>query len=77
MRCNCHFNHFRDCDRFWDDLMFGRCRRRHRDCDDCCCRRKHDHDCNDCCCRRKHDHDCNDCRCRRRHDRDCDDCRNW
>ena len=30
-------NNFRDCDRFWDDLMFGRCR--HRDCDDRRCRR--------------------------------------
>ena len=35
----------RDCNRFWDDLMFGRCRR--RDCDDCGCRRKRDCDCDD------------------------------
>ena len=37
---------FRDCDRFWDDLMF--CRRRHRDCDDRRCRRDHNCDCNEC-----------------------------
>lgn len=54
MRCNCHFNRFRDCGRFWDDLMFCRCR--HRDCDDRRCRR--DCDCDDCRRRRKHDRDC-------------------
>ncbi|EOO11911.1 hypothetical protein IG9_05759 [Bacillus cereus HuA2-9] len=32
MRDDCRFENFRDCDRFWDDLMFGR--RRHRDFDD-------------------------------------------
>ena len=43
----------RDCNRFWDDLMFGRCRR--RDCDDCRCRRKRDCDCDDCRRNRKRD----------------------
>ena len=38
-------NNFRDCDRFWDDLMFGRCR--HRDCDDRRCRRDRDCDCDE------------------------------
>ena len=71
MRCNCHGRHFRDCNRFWDDLMF--CRRRHRDCDDCRCRQKHD--CDDCRRRQKHDCDCDDCRRRQKHDRD--DCREW
>ncbi|CAH2465710.1 hypothetical protein [Bacillus cereus] len=42
MGCNGNFRHFRDCNRFWDDLMF--CRRRHRDFDDCCCRRDRDCD---------------------------------
>ncbi|WP_392388008.1 MULTISPECIES: hypothetical protein [Bacillus cereus group] len=42
MGCNGDFRHFRDCDRFWDDLMF--CRRRHRDCDDRRCRRDRDCD---------------------------------
>ena len=37
MRCNCHFNRFRDCDD-------RRCRR-DCDCDDCRRRRKHDCDC--------------------------------
>ncbi|WP_439876104.1 hypothetical protein ACSLGG_12165 [Bacillus mycoides] len=59
MGCNGDFRRFRDCDRFWDDLMF--CRRRHRDCDDRRCRRDRDRDC-----------DCDECRRRRNHDRDCD-----
>ncbi|MEK5251817.1 hypothetical protein MKX66_30540 [Bacillus sp. FSL R9-9530] len=41
MGCNCRFDNFRDCGRFWDDLMFGR--RRHRDFNDCRCRNHHDH----------------------------------
>ncbi len=55
MSCNCHGRHFRDCNRFWDDLMF--CRRRHRNCDDCRCRQKHDCDCDDCRRRHQHKHD--------------------
>ncbi len=54
----------RDCNRFWDDLMFGRCRR--IDCDDCGCRRK-----------RKRDCDCDDCRRNRKRDDDDDKCRKW
>jgi hypothetical protein len=42
MGWNSNFRNFRDCDRFWDDLMFGR--RRHRDCDDRRCRRDRDRD---------------------------------
>ncbi len=49
----------RDCNRFWDDLMFGRCRR--RDCDDCGCRRKRDCDCDDCRRNRKRDDDDDKC----------------
>ncbi len=26
MRNTCHCGHFQDCNKFWDDLMFGRCR---------------------------------------------------
>ena len=48
-------NNFRDCDRFWDDLMFGRCR--HRDCDDRRCRRDRDCDCDECRRRRNHERD--------------------
>ncbi|MDR2994137.1 hypothetical protein ACQKN7_07280 [Bacillus cereus] len=55
MGCNCNFRHFRNCNRFWDDLMF--CRRRHRDCDECRCKR---------------DRDCDKCRRKCNHDRDCD-----
>ncbi|MES5930012.1 hypothetical protein QCI77_29290 [Bacillus cereus group sp. MG9] len=56
MGCNNNFRHFRDCDRFWDDLMFGR--RRDRDCDDRRCRRDRDCDCDEC--RRRRDHDRDD-----------------
>ena len=59
-------NNFRDCDRFWDDLMFGRCR--HRDCDDRRCRRDRDYDCDECRRRRNHERD---------RDHDHDDRRNW
>lgn len=27
-----------NCNSFWDDLMFGRCRCKRRDCDECCCK---------------------------------------
>lgn len=60
MGTNCRCRHFRDCNRFWDDLMFGRCRR--RDCDECCCRRKRHCDCDDCRCNRKRDDDDDKCR---------------
>ncbi|MGE7884835.1 hypothetical protein [Bacillus sp. NPDC094077] len=43
MGCNGNFRRFRDCGRFWDDLMF--CRRRHRDCDECRRKRNRDRDC--------------------------------
>ncbi|MDZ5609020.1 hypothetical protein U2I54_18610 [Bacillus pseudomycoides] len=65
MRCNCHFNHFRDCGRFWDDLVFGRCIRRHRDFNNCRCRHHRDHHDD-----HHRDHD------RRRRHHDCDD-RDW
>ena len=55
MGCNGNFRHFRDCDRFWDDLMF--CRRRRRDFDDCRCRRDRDCDCDECRRRRNQHHD--------------------
>ncbi|EOO73796.1 hypothetical protein COJ42_22560 [Bacillus cereus] len=64
MGCNCNLRHCRDCNRFWDDLMF--CGRRHRDCDDRRCRRDRDCDCDECRRRRNHDHD-----------RDHDDRRDW
>lgn len=64
MRDDCRFENFRDCDRFWDDLMFGR--RRHRDFDDRRCRRDRDCDCDECRRRRNHDRD-----------RDFDDRRDW
>ncbi|MEX0135308.1 hypothetical protein MRBLBA71_001928 [Bacillus nitratireducens] len=64
MGCNCNFRRSRDCDRFWDDLMF--CRRRHRDCDDRRCRRDRDCDCDECRRKRNHDRDC-----------DCDNRREW
>lgn len=40
----------RDCNRFWDDLMFGRCRR--RDFDDCGSRRNRKRDDDDDKCRK-------------------------
>lgn len=52
-----NFGHSRDCNRFWDDLVFCGCGRR---------RRRNDF--NDCHCRR--DCDCDECRRRRNHDRD-------
>ncbi len=57
---NCRCRQFRDCNRFWDDLMFGRCRR--RDCDDCGCKRKRHCDCDDCRCNHKRDDDDDKCR---------------
>ncbi|WP_255294157.1 hypothetical protein [Bacillus toyonensis] len=55
----------RDCDRFWDDLMF--CRRdRDCDCDECRRRRNRDRDC-----------DCDECRRRRNRNRNRDDRRDW
>ena len=56
MGCNGNFRHFRDCDRFWDDLMI--CRRRRRDFVDCRCRRDRDCDCDECRRRRNQHHDC-------------------
>jgi hypothetical protein len=53
MRDDRRFENFRDCDRFWDDLMF--CRR--RDCDDRRCRRDRDCDCDECRRRRNRDRD--------------------
>ncbi|WP_082148069.1 hypothetical protein [Bacillus sp. LK2] len=66
MGCNDNFRHSRECNRFWDDLMF--CRHRQRDCDDR--RRRHNH---------HHDCDCDECRRRRNHHHncDCDDRRDW
>ncbi|MED0999210.1 hypothetical protein P4T34_27800 [Bacillus mobilis] len=66
MGCNCNFRRFRDCNRFWDDLMFCRRRRRHRDCDDRRCRRNRDCDCDECRRRCNHDRDC-----------DCDKRKDW
>ncbi|HFK1717451.1 TPA: hypothetical protein ACGXP1_005224 [Bacillus cereus] len=65
MSNNFRFEGFRDCNRFWDDLMFGRCRCRRRDCDECRFRNEHHRDC-----------ECDECR-RRRRNHDRDDRREW
>ncbi|WP_131933919.1 hypothetical protein [Bacillus thuringiensis] len=57
MGCNNNFGHSRDCNRFWDDLMFCGCRHRRRDFNACHCRRDRDCDCDECRRRRNHDHD--------------------
>lgn len=72
MRENCHCQRFRDCGRFWDDLMFGRRICRHRDCDECHHRRRRE--CDECRRGRKHECDCD--KCHHRH-RDCDGFRGW
>ncbi|MDP7988898.1 hypothetical protein Q9B79_03585 [Bacillus sp. MHSD_36] len=64
MGCNNNFRRFRNCNRFWDDLMFCRCG--HRDCDECRCKRNRDCDCDKCRRRRNHDRDC-----------DCDERKEW
>lgn len=66
MGWNNNFGHSRDCNSFWDDLVFCGCGRR---------RRRNDF--NECHCRR--DCDCDECRRRRNHDRDHnhDDRRDW
>ena len=35
----CHCGHFQDCNKFWDDLMFGRYRCKRNDFHECCCKR--------------------------------------
>nr|WP_257207523.1 hypothetical protein [Bacillus toyonensis] len=49
---------------FWDDLMFGRCRCKHRDCDECCCKEKSKCDCDECRCKEKPKCDCEKCHCK-------------
>ena len=40
MRNTCHCGHFQDCNKFWDDLMFGRYRCKRNDFHECCCKEK-------------------------------------
>ena len=36
----CHCGHSRNCNTFWDNLMFGRCRCKRNDFHECCCKEK-------------------------------------
>ncbi|PEA85806.1 hypothetical protein [Bacillus thuringiensis] len=66
MGCNCNFRQSRDCNRFWDDLVF--CRHGRKDCDECHHRRNQDCDCDEC--RRKRNRN-------RNHGCNCNQHRNW
>lgn len=49
----CHCGHSRNCNKFWDDLMFGRCRCKRRDFHECCCKEKPKCECEKCHCKTK------------------------
>ncbi|MED2187195.1 hypothetical protein P4V93_29000 [Bacillus wiedmannii] len=49
---------------FWDDLMFGRCGCKCRDCHECRCKEKPKCDCDECCCKEKPKCDCEKCNCK-------------
>ncbi|GEM_PF-3150169 len=53
MRNTCHCGHFQDCNKFWDDLMFGRCICKRNDFHECCCKEKPKCECEKCHCKTK------------------------
>lgn len=60
MRNTCHCGHSRNCNKFWDDLMFGRCRCKRRDFQECCCKEKPKCECEKCHCKTKPKCHCRD-----------------
>lgn len=49
----CHCGHSRNCNTFWDNLMFGRCRCKRNDFHECCCKEKPKCECEKCHCKKK------------------------
>ncbi len=47
----CHCGHSRNCNKFWDNLMFGRCRCKRSDFHECCCKEKPKCECEKCHCK--------------------------
>ncbi len=49
----CHCGHSQNCNTFWDNLMFGRCRCKRNDFHECCCKEKPKCECEKCHCKTK------------------------